>query len=100
MRRVSELPVSTVKFHQLQILKGTRLASIANTLSILSFTAEEYAALCARLVGCLRPDIAIDRFVSQAPPELLLSPRWGLKPQQFQALLLKTLHDEKMQRRN
>ncbi len=95
VRRVSELPVSTVKFHQLQILRGTRLAAIADRLDIPSFTAEEYAALCASLVGCLRPDIAIDRFVSQAPPELLLSPRWGLKPQQFQTLLMKALHDEK-----
>jgi hypothetical protein len=35
----------------------------------------------------LRPDIAIERFVSQSPAEMLISPRWGLKNYQFTNLL-------------
>lgn len=91
VRRVSALPVSTVKFHQLQILKGTRLEAMAGELDIPSFTAEEYAALCARLLGHLRHDIAVERFVAQAPADMLVSPRWGLKNYQFTSLLLKAL---------
>lgn len=91
VERVSSLPVSTVKFHQLQILRGTTLEKMAPMLNIPAFTAEEYAALCARLLGYLRSDIAVERFVAQAPDDMLLSPRWGLKNYQFTSLLQKHL---------
>lgn len=91
VERVSSLPVSTVKFHQLQILRGTTLEKMAPMLDIPAFTAEEYAALCARLLGHLRSDIAVERFVAQAPDDMLLSPRWGLKNYQFTSLLQKHL---------
>lgn len=96
VRRVSELPVSTVKFHQLQILRGTRLEKIASQLDIPLYTAEEYAGLCARLLGSLRRDIAVERFVAQAPDDMLLSPRWGLKNYRFTALLQKILGGKKV----
>ena len=91
VERVNSLPVSTVKFHQLQILRGTTLEKMALMLDIPAFTAEEYAALCARLLGHLRSDIAVERFVAQAPDDMLLSPRWGLKNYQFTSLLQKHL---------
>lgn len=91
VERVSSLPVSTVKFHQLQILRGSTLEKMAPMLDIPAFTAEEYAALCARLLGHLRSDIAVERFVAQAPDDMLLSPRWGLKNYQFTSLLQKHL---------
>lgn len=91
VERVSSLPVSTVKFHQLQILRGTTLEKMAPMLDIPAFTAEEYAALCARPLGYLRSDIAVERFVAQAPDDMLLSPRWGLKNYQFTSLLQKHL---------
>ena len=43
------------------------------------------------IVRRLRPDIAIERFVAQAPSDLLVSPRWGLKNYQFVNLLFKKL---------
>lgn len=98
VRRVNDLPVSTVKFHQLQILKGTPLAGIYQNLDIQQYSPEEYADLCARLLLELRRDIAIERFVAQAPPEMLISPRWGLKNYQFGALLNKAV--EKLRNEN
>ena len=82
---VNNLPVDVVKFHQLQLLRGTRMAAdIEQGLyDVHRFTPESYASLCARIVGRLRDDIAIERFVSQSPPELLIYPRWGLKNYQF-----------------
>lgn len=94
--RVSSLPVSTVKFHQLQVLRGTELERqyLAGALQDMPvYTAEEYASLCARLLRSLRPDIAVDRFVAQAPEGLLVSPKWGMKNYQFTALLERTLAD-------
>lgn len=92
--RAGRLPISTVKFHQLQILRGTRLAQIAGRLDIPSYSAGQYAALCARLLKHLRPDIAVERFVAQAPADMLLSPKWGLKNYQFTALLRKYMEKE------
>lgn len=91
--RINELPVDIVKFHQLQLIKGTRLARDVEQglYDIPRFTADEYATLCAKIVRRLRKDIAIERFVSQSPDELLIYPRWGLKNYQFTHLLEKKL---------
>lgn len=94
VRRVNDLPVSTVKFHQLQVLHGTPLARgvvRGEYDDRIRFTPESYADLCARIVGTLRKDIAIERFLAQAPPEMLVEPRWGLKNYQFVSLLDKRL---------
>lgn len=92
---VGRLPVSTVKFHQLQLVRGTRMASdIEKGLyDIRRFTADEYADLCVKIVRRLRPGIAIERFVSQTPADMLLYPRWGLKNYQFTNLLMRRLTD-------
>lgn len=94
--RVNELPVATVKFHQLQLIRGTRLAAqvASGELSVAQFTPEEYATLCARIARRLRPDIAIERFVSQSPDNLLISPRWGLKNYQFTELVKRELNKD------
>lgn len=91
--RVNELPVDTVKIHQLQLIRGTRMARDveAGLYDIPRFTAEEYIELCVKLLRRLRPDIAVERFVSQSPPELLIYPRWKLKNYQFTNLLHKRL---------
>lgn len=90
---VNALPVDVVKFHQLQLLRGTRMAADVEQglYDVPRFTPESYARLCARLARRLRSDIAIERFVSQSPPELLIYPRWGLKNYQFTSLVNKEL---------
>lgn len=94
VRCISALPVSTVKFHQLQILKGTVLAEMERRGELQDmprYTPETYAVLCARLLKELRSDIAVDRFVAQAPSDLLIAPRWGLKNYQFASLLAQAI---------
>lgn len=82
---VSALPIDTLKLHQLQLIKGTRLANqvARGELSVPSWTAEEYIDLCLKFLSQTRPDIAVERFVSQSPDHLLISPRWGLKNYEF-----------------
>lgn len=88
-RKISGLPVSTLKLHQLQIVRGSRLAHMYATdpSSIKTFTAGEYASAVAAFLKALRPGIAIDRVVSESPKDMLLAPSWGLKPFEFEALL-------------
>lgn len=88
---VNVLPVSTIKFHQLQIIQGTTLARMHADTPITTFGVDEYIALCVKIIHRLRRDIAIDRFTSQAPPGLLIAPRWELKNYQFTHKLLAAL---------
>lgn len=91
--RASLLPIDCVKFHQLQIIKGTRLAAdyLNGKIDIHLFEVDEYIALCADIISRIRPDIAIERFVSQSPDNLLIAPRWGLKNYEFTHRLFNAL---------
>lgn len=91
--RVNALPVDVVKMHQMQIHEGTAMAEayLRGENRARLWTPEEYARFCAKAVRTLRPDIAIDRFVSQAPPEMLIAPRWGIKNYQFAELVAREL---------
>lgn len=95
VRRLSALPVSTVKFHQLQVIRGTRLAKDVQQglYDVKTFTVDEYIALCCKIVRSINPQIAIERFTSQSPDELLISPRWGLKNYEFVHRLNKKLSE-------
>lgn len=83
--RLSQLPITTLKIHQLQILKGTLMARDyeLHPEDYHLFTEEEYIDLCIDFVARLRDDIVIERFVSQSPPEMIVAPRWGWKNYQF-----------------
>ena len=87
---VSELPLDTVKLHQLQLIRGTRMAQQVESgeLSIIRWTAEEYIDVCLAFLRRLSPCIAVERFVSQSPESLLISPKWGLKNYEFTNLLM------------
>lgn len=85
VRRVTALPVDVIKLHQLQVLRGTHMALEAD--SIDTFTVDEYIDLCCDIVRLVPPHIAIERFTSSAPADLLIKPRWGLKNYQFTNLL-------------
>ena len=79
---INSLPVSSLKLHQLQILRGTRMAMEweRSPGDFLSFSLHSYARLVADFVRRLRPGIRIERYASSAPAGLLLAPRFGVKP--------------------
>ena len=83
--RISRLPLSTVKLHQLQVIRGTRLAQMyANgEVELIEWTADEYIDVCLQVLQHLRSDLAVERFVSQSPADLLVFPRWGMKNYEF-----------------
>ena len=82
---LSELPLTTLKLHQLQLIKGTRMAEeyFSNPEGFHLFGADEYVDLVIDYVERLRPDIVLERFVSQSPSSLLAIPGWGLKNFEF-----------------
>lgn len=94
--RINDLPLNTIKLHQLQLIRGTRLAAQvkANPDMIHNYKPEEYADLVIDFLERLRPDLAVERFVSQSPPELLISPDWGLKNYEFTNLLERKMREQ------
>ena len=82
---LSTLPLTTLKLHQLQLIKGTRMAAEyeSRPQDFHLYTADEYIDLAIDYVEHLRPDIVLERFVSQSPKELLIAPDWGLKNHEF-----------------
>lgn len=94
-RIISDLPVENLKLHQLQIHRGTRMykefQDHPETFGM--FTVDEYLDLCVKYLEYLSPKIIVERFVSEAPDELLVAPRWGLKNFEFTAKLEKLLEE-------
>ncbi|MBR6745792.1 MAG: TIGR01212 family radical SAM protein [Muribaculaceae bacterium] len=86
---INHVKPDTVKFHQLQLIRNTRLAQQVENgeIEIPRFSVEQYINLCCDIIHRIDPSIAIERFVSQAPDNLLIYPRWGLKNYQFTNLL-------------
>jgi len=75
---ISELPINTLKLHQLQIVKNTRLATdyrkTPENYFLLSLN--DYIDLVIRFTERLNPVIMIDRFTAEIPPRFLEVPVW------------------------
>ena len=93
---LSQLPLTTLKLHQLQLIKGTRMASeyVKEPEAFHLYTADEYVDLVIDYIEHLRPDIVLERFVSQSPKELLIAPDWGLKNYEFTDKVKKRMREK------
>jgi len=82
---ISALPVNSLKIHQLQIMKDTRMEKMyaENPSAFHFFSREEYIDLVIAFTERLNPDICIDRFAGEAPPRfhagpsIMEKPDWG-----------------------
>lgn len=86
-KMVGELPLTTLKLHQLQIIRGTRMAREYEENPWHMPTVEEYIQLVRDYVAYIPSNILLERFVSSSPKELLIAPSWGLKNYEFANLL-------------
>lgn len=78
-KSVSDLPIEFLKLHQLQIIKGTQMARsyLENPDLFNLFSSEAYIEVVIKFLQHLRPDIVLERFSSESPKDLLISPQWG-----------------------
>ena len=84
---IGRLPLTTLKLHQLQIIRGTQLAREYAEQPWAVPTAEEYIDLVLHYINRLPYGLVMERFVSQSPPEMVIAPQWGLKNHEFANLL-------------
>mgnify|MGYP003590891501 CR=1 FL=1 len=92
---VSQLPLTVLKLHQLQIIRGTQLAREYQQNPFHLYTVDEYIDLIIRYIQRLRKDLVLERFVSQSPQEWVIAPHWGLKNYEFTNLLNKRIREMK-----
>ena len=93
--RLSELPLTTLKLHQLQLIRGTKMAHEfeEHPEEFHLYEVDEYIDLVIDYVEQLRPDMVLERFVSQSPKELLIAPDWGLKNYEFTERVKKRMRE-------
>lgn len=92
---ISGLPLTTLKLHQLQLIRGTKMARqfAEHPEWFHLYSAEEYIDLVIDYVERLRPDLVLERFVSQSPKSLLIAPDWGLKNHEFTDKVCKRMRE-------
>ena len=75
---ISQLPLTTVKFHQLQIFKETKMAEeyIQHPEHFHLFDLEEYIDFIVDFSELLNPNIVIERFAGEVPPRFLVNEPW------------------------
>lgn len=83
VERLNTTQLDILKLHQLQVVKDTRLAEEYLEKPFKVFNIDEYIRLVATLIQHIRPDMILDRFISQSPAEMLIAPKWGIKNYEF-----------------
>ncbi|HOI32066.1 MAG: TIGR01212 family radical SAM protein [Bacteroidales bacterium] len=76
---LSNLPLTTIKFHQLQLFKNTAMAEEykQNPEEFMLFDLESYIDFIVSFTERLNPAIVIERFAGEVPPRYLISAPFG-----------------------
>lgn len=91
---MSELGLDVLKIHQMQIIRGTRLAQMYAENPFHLYSPEEYSELIVRYLEHLSEDMVVERFASQSPKEMLIAPKWGLKNYELTNLIVNKMKRE------
>ena len=95
---ISSLPLHSVKFHQLQIVRGTRIEKEFEACpgDFLRLSLDDYLDLVPDILERLRPGLYIERVAGEVPPRFVKDTAWGLI-RNFQIL---HLLDDRLEARN
>ena len=80
IKTISALKLNTIKFHQLQIIKGTAMANeyTAHPENFNLYGLNEYLELMISVIERLNPEFVVERIAGEVPPWFLAGPGWGL----------------------
>lgn len=92
-RMINKLPLTTLKLHQLQLIRGTVMACEYEQSPFRLFTAEEYIEAVISYISHIRREVVLERFVSSSPKDLLLAPNWNIKNYEFVEKLKKKMRE-------
>ncbi len=92
-RMINKLPLTTLKLHQLQLIKGTVMAREYEQSPFHLYTADEYIDMVIKYISYIRREVVLERFVSSSPKDLLLAPNWNIKNYEFVEKLKKRMRE-------
>ena len=77
---INSLPLTSVKFHQLQLIKGTEMEKEYEKCpeDFWRPDLDEYIDLIVDVLERLRPDLCIERIAGEVPPRFVRQTPWGL----------------------
>ena len=77
---INSLPLDSVKFHQLQIIKGTAMERLyaSSPEEFVQFSLNEYIDFFVDFLELLSPKLRIERFAGEVPPRFVNGSPWGL----------------------
>ncbi|MCB8999621.1 MAG: TIGR01212 family radical SAM protein [Bacteroidales bacterium] len=92
---LSRLPLHSVKFHQLQIIKGTLMAKefMQHPENFHLYGLDEYLELVCEIVERLNPAFVVERIAGEVSPSLNLNTSWGIRYDGILRLFEKMLED-------
>jgi radical SAM protein (TIGR01212 family) len=91
---LSRWPLNSIKFHQLQLIKGTAMASEYKEKpeDFYPFSMEEYLQLMMEILERLNPAFVVERIAGEVSPGMAAREGWGIRYdgvlRAFEALLL------------
>lgn len=77
MRFIASLPIWGIKFHQLQVLKATKLEEAWQRGEVKTLTLDEYADIVVECLEVLPPEVVVHRLSGDAPLRYIAAPKWG-----------------------
>lgn len=80
-RQLSEWPLDSIKFHQLQVIRGTIMAKEYHEKpeDFLEFTMEQYLQLMMEIVERLNPVFVVERIAGEVAPGMGVRDGWGVR---------------------
>lgn len=98
-KEISKLNIQTLKIHQMQVLKKTKLAKIYENKPELFYNLDlnNYIDLITKFLSYLNPNIVVERFTSESPKEMIIYPNWqGKKNFEISHILEKRMKEQKI----
>ncbi|HOD87892.1 MAG TPA: TIGR01212 family radical SAM protein [Bacteroidales bacterium] len=98
-KKISKLNIQTLKIHQMQVLKKTKLADVYKESPELFYNLnlENYLDLMVEFLGYLNPNVVVERFTSESPKEMIIYPNWkGKKNFEISHMLEKKMKERKI----
>lgn len=92
---ISDYGVSAVKLHHLQILAGSQLASLDQSICERLPSHEEYINIVIEFLSHLDRGIVVERLMAEAPPRLLIAPRWGFRSRDLRRKIIAAMIERK-----
>ena len=91
VKDISNLPIDAVKFHQLDIVKGSYFEKLFREYSFPTIDEDFYIELIADSLSIIKDNIIIARLVGDSLGDTLIAPKWKKSKGEIINLIIKTM---------